>query len=366
MLDYKPNQLILIMFAIALGAYLRLYNLGLPPLWCDEAILATRIHDFEINQEQIPAILSYLVGVNDEFHTRLPYAITGILTIAAIYFIRPSKWSLLASIFVAVFPLFVFYSRMARPYVMAGLCVVLGWRWVYWNIPVVFITPTALSGIDLIKLWKNKIFYIILAALALGLLLVRRDISDPKFFTWDMFKGGPRFWYVPALAIILYLVYYVLPWLEKKIKIFPIYVLCVIFGCIFGINESLKIIEFKTGPPLKPWYSHLIYYNDWKGCPQVDFATNFIEITKFYTGKEAVLLRVENKRQIDSIMATKDTILVGADCYANHLSAWFFPEKVIAPYRNALFNGGVMVFRLTRVNKTDFKSEVVYKSWDKH
>jgi hypothetical protein len=255
---------------------------------------------------------------------------------------------------------------MARPYAMAGLCVVLGWRWMYWNFPIVFITPTALSGIDLTKIWKNKIFYFVLLILAIVLLHIRRDIGDPKFFTWDMFKTGPRFWYVPALATILYLVYYILPWLEKKIKIFPVYVLLIIFGCIFGLNQSLKIVDFKVGPPLKPWYSHLIYYNDWRGAPQTDFATNFVEITKFYTGKKAVLLRVENKREIDSIMAVRDTVFVAADCYANHKSNWFFPENLIAPYRLPLFNGGVMVFRFIRINAFRFRIDVVYKSWDKH
>ena len=190
----KPK--IIIVSAITLIAgYLRFHGLGDNPLWVDEVGFGFLIQNGG-NQEFIPKWFGQLFGLHSEFGLRFLPALCGTLTVPAIYSIA-DKYKIESALFVAVFPLFVFWSRMARPYAVAGLFLVLSWRYWWMMIPALMTTPIALVGLRLNK-WSLG-----LACIGVLLFLNRPD----AFRGWSISQLGvfTRLWYLPALTLILYI-----------------------------------------------------------------------------------------------------------------------------------------------------------------
>jgi hypothetical protein len=190
-----PKSVIL---ATLLGGVLRFYDLSVPPLWIDEALLGC---GYLRGQE----FIGNLLVVHSDFWLRFPYALAGTLTIPAVYYVTKERQGWLPWV-VAVFPLFVFWSRLARPYALAGLFVVLAWRW-WWVMGVgLLCTPVALLGLKVRKHWSVVLF---IAAAAL-FYFIRSDVQNGKDFDLTFFLDNPRLWYVPLLAGLLYLADYVI------------------------------------------------------------------------------------------------------------------------------------------------------------
>ena len=137
------------MFITLIAGYLRFRGLGVNPLWVDEVGFGFLIQNGG-NQEFIPKWFGQVFGLHSEFGLRFLPALCGTLTVPALYFVA-DKYKLESALFVAVFPLFVFWSRMARPYGVAGLFLVLSWRWWWMMIPAIMTTPIALVGVKLNK-----------------------------------------------------------------------------------------------------------------------------------------------------------------------------------------------------------------------
>lgn len=190
--------------ATVLGGYLRFSNLAVPPLWIDEALLGG---GYLTGQE----FIGNLLVVHDDFWLRFPYALAGTLTIPAVYLVLKHK-NLYAVWFVAVFPLFVFWSRLARPYALAGLFVVLGWRWWWMMFVALASTPVALLGTR-VQHWPRILSFV---AVAVGMYLIRNDLDEKDFLSADFLLNNPRLYYVPLLAGILYLCDYCLPVLQRR------------------------------------------------------------------------------------------------------------------------------------------------------
>lgn len=191
------NSLILITF---LGFLLRFIGLGDRPLWVDEAIYAFLIQD-GATQEFTTVFIGWLFGLRSEFELRLMSAITGTLTIPAIYFVLKNKdTAIYASMFVAVFPLFVFWSRMARPYSFAGLFVVLGWRYAWCYVVAIATTPIALIGVRVL----NQKRTVLISALIGGVLLYFLREDSGRDWTIQQALTSSRWFYLPTLAGILY------------------------------------------------------------------------------------------------------------------------------------------------------------------
>ncbi|HUN64736.1 MAG TPA: hypothetical protein VMW43_01440 [Bacteroidota bacterium] len=191
----------------AFGAFLRLSNLGAPSLWIDEALFAGWVQGTP--HQEFPTLLLAKLLPTDEFYLRLPVAVAGSLTIAAFYYVTGQGWkSLYGAAFIAVFPVFVFWSRVARPYAFAGLFIVLGWRWWWFYIVAVLTTPAALIGVNLLRLRepRYRLYYAGLLALAIGVYLFRPDVKQAgDFFDPYFLITQKRFWYVPILALLLYI-----------------------------------------------------------------------------------------------------------------------------------------------------------------
>jgi len=247
---------------------------------------------------------------------------------------------------------------------------------------MLFCTPTAIIGIDWFGLRKQKAFLIGIIALTAYIFLDRADLGREGFFTLDFFIGNPRLWYIPLLTIILYQLKYIYPWLETKVKersiAYGIFVPGILL-CVFLISDIKELTVIRHGTFYR-WYTHPIYYNDWRNMPPVDLSTNFSQIAEYYTGQPSVLLRrpqeltpdkiaLTDWPKIDSILRTKDTTYIGVDSYANNLSSWFFPRDFLDTYGERLFNGEVILLQATKtdgqliiqeVNKTARGNEYEY------
>jgi hypothetical protein len=322
-----------------------------------------------------------VLGVSDELRTRIPFALAGTLSIFAIYWVKPGKWSACASVFVAVFPLFVWWSRMCRPYAMAGLFMIFAWRYRWCMLPAILCTPVAIVGIDWFGAWKEskKKRSIVVAPIA-GLIvmagvmyLMRGDVGvRPGFGSVQMFLHEPRLWYLPIMAALMYITWYLLPWLEKDGRFYLAEVLTIV-AFVALLIQSVEIPSMTHGT-VYPWYSNILYYNDWRGMPPVDLATNFNQIPLYYTGKGAILLRkagpeitadqvaLTDESKIYKMLAEKDTILIGVDSYAYNVSDWLFPPNFLSRYRQRLYDGEVFLVRMRRISKQGkFVIEVISK-----
>jgi hypothetical protein len=189
----KP-KIIFVSVITLIAGYLRFHGLGVNPLWVDEVGFGFLVQNGG-NQEFIPQWFGQLFGLHSEFGLRFLPALCGTLTVPAIYFVADED-KIESALFIAVFPLFVFWSRMARPYAVAGLFLVLSWRWWWLMIPALLTTPIALVGLRLNR-WT-------LGLVGVGLLFF--FIRPDAFRGWSLSQLGifTRWWYLPALTLILY------------------------------------------------------------------------------------------------------------------------------------------------------------------
>lgn len=179
------------------GAWLRFHGLGDRPLWVDESVFAFLVRDGGERQEWLSIWFARAIGAESEFGLRFLSALAGTLTIPAVYLVSRNLY---ATGFVAVFPLFVFWGTLARPYAVAGLFIALGWRWWPFYLLALVSTPVALVGV---KLTRSRLKLVgILVVVALGIFLLRPDVG--RGWHLGMLLTNSRFWYVPALAFVLY------------------------------------------------------------------------------------------------------------------------------------------------------------------
>ena len=190
----KKDILLLSLMTLFAG-YLRFRGLDVHPLWIDEGGFGFLVQNGG-NQEFIPKWIGQLFRLHSEFGLRFLPALCGTLTVPAIFFVA-DRHKLESALFVAVFPLFVFWSRMARPYAVAGLFIVLSWRYWWMMIPALVTTPIALVGVRLNK-WT-------IGLIGIGALFF--FIRPDAFRGWSITQlvVFTRWWYLPALTLILYI-----------------------------------------------------------------------------------------------------------------------------------------------------------------
>lgn len=181
--------------AVTLYALLvRLLGLGDSPLWVDEASYAMGVG--ALGQEYVPQAISSMLGTQSELALRVPFAVLGAMTVPALWFVggRGRKALLLAAV-LASFPLFVAWSRTARPYPVAGFFMVLGWAWRPAQFLALLSTPFAVVGTR----WGSWWFNALIVAVTL-FMLWRPDVARG----YDLW-GLSRMYYLPLVAGMLYL-----------------------------------------------------------------------------------------------------------------------------------------------------------------
>lgn len=206
----------ILFIATLIGAYLRFKGLGDNGFWIDEAFFAFMVKQKPI-QEYTTVFLAKLFNLSSEFELRSISAIAGTLTIPLFYFVlKEKKYALYASFLVAVFPLFVFWSQMARPYAFAGLFVVLGWRYSWFYFVAILTTPIAFVGVRFIH--QNK--YIIILLAFITVIFAYTLFSSDLYLSGDWtninnFLSSSRWFYVPTIVFLLYSFDYVLPFANR-------------------------------------------------------------------------------------------------------------------------------------------------------
>ena len=215
-LDVGKNRILLFLI-ISLGMFLRFYDLGGKPLWIDECLFAFMVKDGNYIQETIPVFIGHVLGLHSDFWLRSISAVCGTLTIPAVYFVV-NKRKLSAALIVAIFPLFVFWSRMARPYAVAGLFVVLGWKYWWSYIPALLTTPISIVGIRLVN-WnfskQKKILLSISVLFVVAIIYLIRPDAGRNWSFQQVFLSS-RWFYVPFITALLYVFDYLLPFLDGR------------------------------------------------------------------------------------------------------------------------------------------------------
>lgn len=194
------NNYLFLTVITLLGFLLRFIDLGHYPLWIDESLFGFYIKD-GATQEFTTVFIGQLFNLHTEFELRSLSALAGTLTIPAVYLVlKDKKMALWASLFVAVCPLFVFWSRMARPYSFAGLFVVFGWRWAWCYLIAIATTPISLIGVRVIN--QSKYVLLLAFVIAVSLFFMREDSN--RNWTVSNFLNSSRFFYLPSLVGVLY------------------------------------------------------------------------------------------------------------------------------------------------------------------
>lgn len=194
---------------LIIGAALRFTQISDNPYWVDEVL---GFYLPGLYQEQLPFFINALTEDKSEFWTRFPYALAGTLTPLFVFLaIKNKRYAILAALIVATFPLFVFWSTLARPYVLAGLFCAIGWRWKPAYFLAMLCTPVAIFGVHY-KDWK---WGIACAFLAVGFFLIRPD-SDRAFFDPTFLLNARRIYVVPCLMLVMYLFGDILPRIVKQ------------------------------------------------------------------------------------------------------------------------------------------------------
>jgi len=210
----KLSRDVLVIFLI--GTLLRFINLGNQSLWIDEALFASWVKSGIFFQEQLPLLFCHFMPMT-EFWLRFIFALSGSLLIIVPQFcFKNKKVILIVSAIIAFFPLFVFWSRVARPYMLAGLFV--GLAYTKWNKYFVFnflsllCTPFALLGFNFNQLFKksdtkkylNELNFILFGLFLLFgfyLFTIRPD-SGRDFLNWNFVFNAKRLWVIPIVNLL--------------------------------------------------------------------------------------------------------------------------------------------------------------------
>jgi len=314
----KKHALIILITLIA--GVLRFYDLGEKPLWIDEAFFAHLAEDYIMKQEYPTVFLVNMFGLYEsEFMLRFIFALAGTLTIPAVY-IAVKNYKLQASLFTAVFPLFIFWSRIARPYAFIGLFMVLGWRWWYFNITGILTNPLSVIGIKFKKdKWKISL---VLLAIGAVIYLSREDLGAMSY--------GVRMLYIPALAAVLWIT-------EKK---YSDNWVRIAYWIIIGI-----CLSFFPSNKYSKWYSNEVQYSDWREAGEFHFSTN-AHVSNYYSNGHALEYKPKFVDAFINAIAEGHTIKLGLDYYAlrgGHFD--IFPieiQRIIKKNKEKLLNGEIV------------------------
>jgi len=212
-MNYKK----LILATILIGVFFRFFKLGFSPLWIDEVLFYHYAQDFR--QEYLQGIIQQFIWLfapmKSEFWLRFQYAFFGSLTLMLPYIlIKDKQEAFIITLYLALFPLLVFWSRMARPYTIAAFFCVLGWRWPVFYVPALFCTPFSILGVNITPFFQSNkreiilysVFYTFLIALTYFLFNIRDD-SGRHFMSLEFILNAKRLWVIPFTILPFYLLY---------------------------------------------------------------------------------------------------------------------------------------------------------------
>ena len=217
------NKIFLLAFIIAVGFGIRVHADYYE--WIDEVLfinIQTTYDTYgwidgierEAGREALLSSVCYFLGIDTVFKARWISLIAGTLCVLAIFLIAENKtYGLLGALFIATCPLLIFWSQFIRPYTLAGLFVLLGFKWKWWYIPAILVTPMAIIGINWYEIKERWIFYIILIICGGVFYSIMPEVS--KFNHWrdlEFITTARRIWVIPTCVFVAYMVNMPLSW----------------------------------------------------------------------------------------------------------------------------------------------------------
>jgi hypothetical protein len=88
-------------------------------------------------------------------------------------------------------------------------------------------------------------------------------------------------------------------------------------------------------------------FSDWRRKPMADYATN-VAPCDYYTGSKSTSMRKEQYDGYFTRIGAGDTLVVGVDYYALHMSSMYFPPELLKKMEGGLIGGRVYYFRVYR------------------
>jgi hypothetical protein len=343
----RRDYLILSLITLA-GGFLRFNNLGMNPLWIDEAFFAIMVKNGVWKQEFIPHLLTLLFNPKTELGLRLFSAIAGTLSIPAIYFVlKKYKW--FAVCFIAFSPIHIFWSQMARPYALAGLFMIIGWRYWWAYFPALLTTPISLIGVRVLN--QKKWFLILLAGLAIGFYFIRPDVGRQAFTDTDFILISTRWFYLILISLLLYSCDYFLPYLERVkhlSKAYPVILIAMGLVSLSGISDILSNRNEML------WYRQECKISDWRNIGDVNYATE-VDNAEYYSGNKVGYFQHWEHKKIDSLLRAGDTLRVGMGqlaigvCYP--FISRYMGQANLNKYAQYLYEGNTLRVDLWRDKK---------------
>ena len=202
----NTNKILILLILIAIA--FRIPQLS-RPVWIDEVAFYSYTQHITTS-EWVPVIFGKIIDIffnlRNPIFLRLPFIIAGILCIPAVFYSFHHKCAkiFLGTIF-AVSSIYVFWGTMARPYIMAVLFMILGWRnWIFY-IPMIFCTPLSLIGLNFYRLKSISVrsnvdhshkkwffIYFLLGVMAAIWLVVKPGVNNPGYLSWEFLSHAKR------------------------------------------------------------------------------------------------------------------------------------------------------------------------------
>lgn len=203
---------------VIIGGVLRLKYL-FEPLWIDEVLFYNWVTN-GTTQAFVPVYLvklySLIVDIKDPVLLRLPFLLCGLATIPSSWIMFKDKYvKIFIAATMACFPLFVFWSSIAKIYVFAWLFIILAWKWQRFYIPLILTTPLGLVGVNLFKLKKNWKIYLLCVGLVVVMFTLRTD-TQRNFLKWEFLKHAKRIWTLLVVSGLMYFCQFIDNWRMGK------------------------------------------------------------------------------------------------------------------------------------------------------
>ena len=346
-----------------IGGYLRFNNLGLNPFWHDEAFFALTVQNNIWRQEYLPHLIASVFNLHTDYSLRFMSALAGTLSIPSIYFVlKENKW--IGVLFIAFNPLFIFWSQLARPYAIAGLFVILAWRYKYLFLLALATTPISLIGFRIRKNERLWIAFIVL--LTVGFYIIRPDTDNKAFSNMTIVLNSARWFYLPLIALALSLCDYVIPYSLKRLdidmRVFRVIGIGVLVFFSFGINTIYQNKTFND-EGITYWYRYECKFSNWRNIGDIDYATELYS-GRWYSSNDVGYFQTYSKAGIDSQLNAGDTLKVGVGqlgvntCY--QFLCGYLGQKEVNKYIHYLYSGGVLKIDIWKQNDLESPQDGVY------
>ncbi|MFO7890731.1 MAG: hypothetical protein R6V04_10380 [bacterium] len=201
----------ILILLIIIGALLRLKYLSLP-FWIDEVLFYNWVTKTP-KQAFFPVLLfkfyGLFVDLKNPVLLRLPFVAAGLGCISVVWFYFKNYYiRIFMATLMACFPLFVYWSAIAKIYVFAWLLIALAWKWKFFYILLALTTPVGVVGFNFFEIKKNYKIYLLSIGI-IGLLFIFRGDTERNFLDWRFMSHAKRIWSVFIFSAVMHIMQFI-------------------------------------------------------------------------------------------------------------------------------------------------------------